>query len=141
TFHFRLHNLLQAIRLGRRRFEHQLIMHLQQHARLHFFFLEPARNADHRQFNKIGGGSLQRRIYSRALGERSGRWIAALHIWNRAAPAEKRLGYAGLSDLSDRAVDELAYTGISFKIAADVELSLFSIDAQLLRQPKWRLPI
>src|ERR1700719_455217 len=111
-------------------------MHLQQHARLHFFLLKQARNADHRQLNKIGGRSLQRRVYSSALGERSGCGIAALHIWNWATAAEKRFGYPGVAYLSNGAVDELAYTGISFKIAPDVKLGFLSIDAQLLRQPK-----
>src|SRR6185437_12515521 len=122
-------------------FENKLVMHLQQHARLHVALVEQPLNPDHGDFDEIGGSALQRRVYGRPLRKTTGSRIAAVHIRNRSNAAEQRFGDAGFANFGDGPVEEFANAGITLEIAADVQFRFLAVDAELLRQPERRLAV
>src|SRR5215470_3425182 len=97
TFHDLFHQRRDFIGFFYRHLEDQLVVHLEQHARLEAGLGESRRHARHRALDDIRRRALQRRVDRLALREGAARMVRILDPRDRAAPAEDRLDIAALA--------------------------------------------
>src|SRR5438034_5651430 len=88
VFHLLAYHAAHDVELCLRNFEHEFVVDLQGHSCLQLTFEYRGVNADHRQFDQIGGGPLQRCVYRGPLGETAKVVSPAIDAGNWADPAK-----------------------------------------------------
>src|SRR6185503_2890348 len=121
--------------------EYQLVVHLEQHLRPHPRLLEGGMDADHRDFDEVGGRSLQRRVGRRALAEGADIEVPVAELRDVPPPTEQRLDEPAVARFLDRAIEPRAHAGKALEVALDERLRLLERDPQLARQRHGALPV
>ena len=134
--HLMLHQLLYLLNLLPRNIEEELVVHLQRHSRLKLFFPETAVDADHGNLDQVRRGTLQRSIHRCSFRKAAQIRIAALHIGDRANPAEERVDPLFSARLFKQPIDVAAHSAVACEVCFDVEPGYVLLNAQLLRQSK-----
>jgi hypothetical protein len=95
-------------------------------------------DADHGDFNQVGGGALQRSVYRGALGEAALICVFAVDIGDGADAAEEGFYIQIAAGFFESFIDEGADAGVLFKVRGDELFRLRRLDAELLRQAEGR---
>ena len=88
--HLIAHQGAHAVHFIFRNFEDQFIVNLQGHARFQALLAESGVDADHGNFDQIGGGALQWRVYRGAFGEAAQVGVLAVDVGDGAHTTEQR---------------------------------------------------
>ena len=115
-------------------FEHQFVMHLQRHTRLHSPLAQHRVNADHRNLDQICGRPLQRSIHRRALSKPALVGVLAVDVRHRPHPPKQRPYLHLATRLFQSLIDERAHARILLKIIRDELLGFTRLDTKLLRE-------
>src|ERR1700722_310193 len=141
AFHHFLSNLGEPwnFRLGA--FEKKLVMDLQNHAGLQFFFGEATIEFDHSQFDEIGSRALHGGIHGGAFRKIAEIRLRRIDFGNWANAAEKSFRDPSFAGLGDLPIQKVLHSTVTFEILGDESRRLFLVNAQILCQTKRRKPI
>src|SRR5271165_7093231 len=106
VFHLLYDQRLHYIEFGFGDFEHQLVVHLQQHARFEVALAQFLIDANHGQLNEVGGGALQQRVDNGALGSAARHEVLAEDVGEGSDASEQRRDAQFLARLLLFEVDE-----------------------------------
>src|SRR5579864_7971143 len=116
------------------RFEHELVVHLENQLRAKTLALEMALYGDHRELDEIGGRALHRRVDRGALGACPARAACRANIGQEEPPPEYRFDVALLARELARALHVRRDTGMAREIAVDELLRRRALDIELRRE-------
>src|SRR5947208_9392833 len=116
VFHLLAYDAAHDVELCLRNFEHEFVVDLQGHSRLQFTFEYRGVNADHRQFDQIGGGPLQRCVYRGPISEPAQVVILAIDVGNWTDPAKECFHAAFAARLLQCAINERTYAFVLLKV-------------------------
>src|ERR1051326_3930290 len=130
TLHDLLHQRRHLVGLLDRHLEEQLVMYLEQHARLEASLGERRRHAGHRALDDVRGRALERRIDRLALREGAAGMVAVLDARDHTTPSENRLDIAALATELLHPLHVIADAGEALEIGLDVGsgLRLWNLD-------------
>ena len=115
-----------------RHFEHQFVVHLQQHLRVELLLRQRLVHADHGAADDVGGGALQPRIDRGALVEGADRGVRGADVGIVAFAAEQRHHIAVLFRERLGLLHVVADAGEALEIFLDVGAGLLARDAELV---------
>src|SRR3954454_19796873 len=113
-------------------------MHLQRHSRLQVTFENRCVDANHCQFDQIGGVALEWSIDRGALCESAQVVVFAVDIRDGANAAEERLHAAVATRLLQSAINEGSHASVLLEVRVNKLLGFGRFDSKILREPKWR---
>lgn len=116
-------------------------MDLADHARAGSHPLQPALDRDHRQFDHIGAGTLDRGVDRDAFGVGAQHAVGGGQVGDQAPPAEERLDVAGQAGAFQQALEPGLDGRIGLEITLDEAGGLLASDAELLSQAVRAHPI
>src|SRR3984885_9573484 len=119
-------------------FEDQFVVNLQSHPGFQITFQQCGVDADHGQFDQVGGGALQRSVDGGAFGKASLICVPAVDVGDGADAAVEGFYFEVAAGFLERFVDEGADASVLFKIAGDEVFGFRGPDAEILRQSEGR---
>ncbi len=131
-FHHHCHHLDRFGDLPFGRFEHQLVMDLEQHPGGKPRILQGARHADHGALDDIGGAALDGRVDRGALGEAAARRVLVVDPGHVDLAPEQGLDEAGLAAGRLGPLHVVADAGVALEVSLDVRLGLTLGDTQVV---------
>src|SRR5690606_3050572 len=121
--------------------EHQLVVHLHDHAGIDTALPKPAVDADHRPLDDVGRRPLHRGVDGRALGVLAPLVVACLDIRDVETPPEHRLHITLFARPLTGLVHVALYAGIAGEVGVDIALGGGAVDAELPRQAEGGHPV
>src|SRR5215210_5487860 len=132
--HLRAHDLRRALRLLGRPLEEQLVVDLEDAARLQPGAAQRVVGAHHRHLDDVGRGALDDRVDREALAQLARLPVAGADLGDLPAAAEQRRDVAVLLGLGDRVGHEPRDRGEALEVAVDELLGLLLLDLQAVGQ-------
>ena len=134
AFHFRFDHLRERFHLFTRAFENEFVVDLQHHAEREVFVVDALLDADHGNFDEVGGAALHWRVHGHAFCHLRFHAVRAVDARDVAAAARKRFHVAVAVGGGLGVVDELLHALVHFEVAVDEALRLCHRDFQVARK-------
>src|SRR5712664_3738408 len=122
-------------------FEDQLVVHLQDHLGAQIRLFERRMDSDHRDFDEIGGRTLEWGVGCGPLPEGADTEVSVPQLGDVAAPPEQRLYEPALACFIDGFVQPGTHAGEALEVVLDERLRLFERDPELPRQRQRALAV
>ena len=119
-------------------FEDQFVVDLQGHSGFQIAVAEGGVDADHGDFDQVGGSALQRGVYGRAFGEAALVCVFAVDVGDGADAAVEGFYFQVAAGFFESLVDEGADACVFFEIVGDELFGFGGLDAEILRQAEGR---
>jgi hypothetical protein len=120
VFHFVLDQGAEFFGFGGDDVEEEFVVDLEGHAGVQFAGGDGGVDAEHGEFDEVGGGALQRGVDGGAFGEAAHVGVARLDVGDGADAAEVRSHRLLAADGFEGLVDEAADAGVALEVAVDV---------------------